>query len=82
MQLSDLPPGVSQNDPHIVGYPETQQAGECGNCGLKFDDLTFVWYEFEGVSECPSCESEIWIEAPEIEGFDTNEEKEFESWDR
>lgn len=47
-------------------YPETQDEGRCEDCGLVFDDLTFVWYDKEeGVAECPECMHSIYKAAPE-----------------
>lgn len=46
-------------------FPETQDEGKCDECGLVFDDLTFVWYGEDGWSQCPTCEGDIWIQAPE-----------------
>ena len=46
-------------------YEESQGEGVCPNCHLKYDDLTFVWYGNEAVAECPECEGEIWVDAPE-----------------
>lgn len=64
-QLSNYPPGVTGMEPQINGYPESVESGICPNCHLKFDELDFVWYGEEGMAECPECEDEIWIDAPE-----------------
>lgn len=48
-----------------IELPESQESGECDDCGLKFDDITFVWYGEEGVGECPECLRQIIRERPE-----------------
>lgn len=61
--MSNLPPGITGNEPEIAGYPESVNSGVCKECGLVFEELDFVWIGDEGVATCPECESEIWIEA-------------------
>ncbi len=86
--MSNYPDGmIRRNWRFIDGYPETTNQGKCDECGLKFDGLTFVWLDDEeGMSECPNCEAEIWIQAPEPDPDEWRERQrekaELDWWER
>jgi hypothetical protein len=83
MKYSDLPPGVSASDPHIAGYPETEERVWCRFCGCFHDDLIVVWVERnDGEAECPVTEQTIDFARPEPDPDVQNEERLFRDLDR